>query len=362
VTSPPPPRPPRSVTAPPPISNIPELGLPFQGRDEQIAALLKLFSQYSHVLLHDAVAPVQGFGKTQMAIAYCRRYTRRYDVAWWFECEGETDDNRLCGLIDHQYQQLREECARTYGQDHDRRPDKHWLFVYDNVPNPDRIYEHFVPGTGHRLVTSRSPGDTWGKNRLELSGLSTAVAEGLLLEHAQGELEGDQAEFLAQHANGHPAALLTAAEGVLRFGYDRFVGMLAPPPQTDPDTPPHGLVMLPKARSDDACGTPLSQADKRTLIEALLRSPVGGTRETYELWLDSVRLSIKPTQLTPISDTGPMRNRIIAIVNFALNQPTSKVLAALADALEEQGTDAAIRDVRRLVDKGVAAWNHGRRR
>jgi hypothetical protein len=112
----------------------------------------------------------------------------------------------------------------------------------------------------------------------------------------------------------------------------------------------------PTARTADSPDTPLSHTDKRALIEALLRSPVSGSRETYELWLESVRLACKPTQLAPITDTGPLRNRIIALVNFALSRPTSRVLAALADTLEELGNDEATLEVRRLVDRAVAHW------
>ncbi|WP_406171758.1 effector-associated domain 2-containing protein [Streptomyces sp. NBC_00996] len=350
-------RPPRSATEPPPIWNIRELGLPFQGRDDQIAALLKLFTQYGHVLLHDAAAPLQGFGKTQMALAYCRRYHRRYDVAWWFECNGETDDDRLCGLIDDQYRQLREKCAQEFGPNHEPRPDKRWLFVYDNVPNPDRIYEHFVPGAGHRLVTSRSGGETWGKNRLELGGLSQAQAEALLLDQAEDQLDSKQAEHLASLIKGHPGLLLEVAEEVLHSGFEKCARALTPAPRTDPDTPPGGMVLLAHARAADQSGRPLSPEERRTLIEELARSPVGRTRDAYDAWVDSVRYAIGPTQLTLSNDSGATRTRIVSVVNFALSQETSMVMVALADALEELGEDeAGVAEVRRLVNKAKAAW------
>ncbi|MET8980196.1 hypothetical protein ABZX85_31785 [Streptomyces sp. NPDC004539] len=336
---------PRSATAPPPISNIPEQSRPFEGRDEQIAHLMKLFSQYGHVLLHDA-EPGEGFGKTQMAIAFCKRFTRRYTVAWWFECSGETDDTRLAALIDRQYRELRERCAKTFGAPPEPRPDSKWLFVYDNVSDPDRIYDHFVPGTSHRLVTSRAKGSTWGDNHLALDGLSVAVAEALLLEHAP--LTTEQAEHLARRANGHPGALLNAAEMVYQFGYDEYLRQLAPAPASL-DTPPHGTLIPYTANL-------LGQADKRTLIAALMRSPVNGTRETFDLWLQSVQLAVKPVRLAPLSDAGSMLNRTIAIVNFALSQQTPKVLCAMADALEEQGEHEATGEVRRLADKAVTDW------
>ncbi|KND24335.1 ATP-binding protein [Streptomyces acidiscabies] len=330
------PRSARPATAPPPISNIPELGLPFTGRDEQIAQLTRLFRQYGHVLLHDAESG-HGFGKTQMAIAYCQRFTRRYDVAWWFECFGETDDDRLLTLIETQEQELRERCAQTLGGPPKPRPDSKWLFVYDNVSDPDRIYEHFVPGTGHRLVTSRTKGDTWGENRLALGGLSPTVAEGLLLEHADS-LTNEQAEYLARRAGYHPGTLLTTAEFVYQFGYEGYLEQLGP------STPPHGTPV-------PGSGSLLDPTDKRTLIEAIVRSPVNGTRETFDLWVQSIRLAVKPGLLAPLVDGGSARNRVIAIVNEAA--PSGEILTALADALEEQGDNEATRVVRHLVDKAT---------
>lgn len=351
--------PPRSASAPPPISNIPEQGLPFLGRDEQIASLGELISQYRHVLLHDAESG-ERFGKTQTAIAYYRTFSYRYQVAWWFHCEGETDDERLVELIEKQYEELRSQCAQTFGMPATTRPDRKWLFVYDGVPDPDRVYEHFVPGAGHRLVTSRTGGHTWGKNRLALEGLSGPVSKSLLMRYSSDSLTTDQTTRLAALTKGHPEALLTAAEGVRRLGYDQYLRLYADPaPGTN--TPPHGMpVVIPAARA--AHGSPLSSADRRTLIEQLLASPLAHTRDSYELWLESIQLAIKPIQLTPRNDGGKLRERIISIVNFALGQSTSKVLSALADALDELGEHEATADVRRLVDKGVAAWNGDRPR
>ncbi|MFF6996198.1 hypothetical protein ACFY93_14805 [Streptomyces sp. NPDC008313] len=352
MTLPPPRSPgtPRSVTALPPISNLPDRSLFFEARDEEIAALLKLLNTYGQVLLHDDPAPPQGFGKTQTAIEYAYRFTHRYDVAWLFSCEGETDDAQLCGLMDEQYRQLWKRWDQEYGAPPEGRPDKRCLFVYDNVQDPDRIHEHFFPGRGHRLITSRSPGRTWGENRLQLGGMTTTQSEALLMQHAS-ELDPTQAEFLAAQLRGHPGLLLTWAEEVIRTDFATCARALDGNSDTDPATPPGGIPVL----THGSAGTG-TWSERRTLIEALVRSPVGRSRETYDVWLETVAL-MTGTQI-PVNDSGVLRNRIVSLVNFALHQDTSDVLAALAGALGDLGGEE--RDtvaVRQLVDKAVKAWD-----
>ncbi|MHC5906712.1 TIR domain-containing protein [Streptomyces sp. S6] len=110
------------------------------------------------------------------------------------------------------------------------------------------------------------------------------------------------------------------------------------------------------AEAATALADPIHLFEKRTLIEALLLSPISGPRETYDLWLESVRLLVAPTQLAPSTDAGALRIRVTALVNFALRQKTPTVLLAYAEALEELGADEATTEVRRLVDLAEANW------
>ncbi|MBP5940382.1 hypothetical protein F3K43_33720 [Streptomyces sp. LBUM 1476] len=112
-----------------------------------------------------------------------------------------------------------------------------------------------------------------------------------------------------------------------------------------PSTPPHGTPI-------PGSGSLLGSTDKRTLIEAIVRSPVNGTRETFDLWVQSIRLALKPVLFAPLIDGGSARNRVIAIVNEAAT--SVPILTALANAMEEQDDHEATRVVRRLVDKATA--------
>jgi len=102
--------------------------------------------------------------------------------------------------------------------------------------------------------------------------------------------------------------------------------------------------------------TPPEPFKKLHLIDALLLSPISGPRDTYDLWLESVRLLIAPTQLAPSTDAGSLRPRVTALVNFALRQKTPTVLLAYAEALEELGDDEATTEVRRLVTLAATNW------
>jgi len=135
---------------------------------------------------------------------------------------------------------------------------------------------------------------------------------------------------------------LPEMDGELAANYAPAFGLGAPEKEEGP-----GVVA--KA-VEDPVETPAETFKKVHLIDALVRSPVSGPRETYDLWLESVRLLIAPTQLAPGTDAGALRIRVAALVNFALRQKTPTVLLAYAEALEELGDDEATTEVRRLVD------------
>ncbi|MFE3020823.1 hypothetical protein [Streptomyces sp. NPDC059256] len=389
---------PRTPTGPPPISNLPGQGLPFVGRDAQIAELLGLVEKHGHVLLHDLDVTNQGMGKTQMAIAYCLRYTLRYDVAWWFSCRGAHDDDTLAQLIGEQYRQLRAACEITGDFRPRRRSDPAWLFVYDQVEFPDRIYEHFVPGAGHRLITSRAAGRTWGDNQLGLAGLTVHESTGLLLNQAQN-LTAREAALLAEVVDGHPGQLLTLAEIARDTGFESARNALrdmrqrggtdkrgnglprhqgpqdpfgtrflpAPDPWNAHEMAAPSLggaafpVDPPRARTPDGQqgrrAARLDPQDKRTLIEALGRSPVGRSRDSWDVFVDSIRQATR-LDLSAVNDGSNAKDRIISLVNFALGRPRPDVMAAIADAVEERGEgEDEIDTVRRLVDAAVRNWD-----
>ncbi|MFM9447356.1 TIR domain-containing protein [Streptomyces acidiscabies] len=151
---------------------------------------------------------------------------------------------------------------------------------------------------------------------------------------------------LTDHMVKEASDQLPEMDGDLAASYPPAFGLAAPESETAQATPVAAFAEpVP----------PVETFKKVDLIDAFVRSPISGPRETYDLWLESVRLLIAPVQLAPGTDAGTLRNRVIALINFALQRlrETPDVLLALAEALEELGDHEATREVRRLVDLAV---------
>ncbi|GAQ54909.1 toll/interleukin-1 receptor domain-containing protein [Streptomyces acidiscabies] len=157
---------------------------------------------------------------------------------------------------------------------------------------------------------------------------------------------------LTDHMVKEASAELPEMDGELAASYPPAFGLAAPEGEEEAEA---AQIMRPEPELKTAQATPVETFRKVDLIDAFVRSPISGTRETYDLWLESVRLLIAPVQLAPGTDAGTLRNRVIALINFALLRETPDVLLALAEALEELGDHEATREVRRLVD--LAARN-----
>ncbi|WP_416967345.1 TIR domain-containing protein [Streptomyces sp. 4F14] len=166
-----------------------------------------------------------------------------------------------------------------------------------------------------------------------------------LTDHMVQEAPGQLPEMDADLAAYYPPAFgLPAPEGEQTP---------APEPELKTEPKPAKAVPEPPVATFEKPAPQVGAFKKNDLVNAFVRSPISGPRETYELWLESVRLLIAPTQLEPLTDSNALRTRVIALVNFAWKQGTPDVLQALAEALEELGDDEATLEVRRLVDLAV---------
>ena len=356
----------RSPVGPPPVSNFGEQALPFIGRDDEIDELQALIKLNRIVLLHDPGEDLHGFGKSQMAIAYIQRYTRRYDVAWWFSCGQETDGERLQSLIDRETIKLRRACAAAEPTPipcgDDLETTERWLLVFDGVADPDAIRDYLPQGTGHILVTSRRPGRTWQERSLELAGLDVKEARALLASQLD-TLAPDKLLRLAEAMDGHPGRLVEVAD-LIRYdevSYRVCVRLLTMLPRREGRAAlANGgapVTSVPPQRGR-AGGSPMSDpADRRTFLTALRSSSPGRTRDSYDVWISAIRERIRPRELMHLVDGSELGTRLSALLTEALSWPTPELLQAMVDAAEDQSPADDLRAAQAIVQKVTKRWD-----
>jgi hypothetical protein len=162
-------------------------------------ALFQDHSSRSCVVLHG----LGGMGKTQLAIAYARRYKEKYTAIFWLNANNE--DSLKLSFRDVAQQVLRHHPSASVllSIDHDKDLDQvvsavkawldfpqnsRWLIIYDNFDNPKTAGNHdgsavdirqFLPRSDHGsvIITTRSSQVRQGK-RIHVQKLPD-VREGL---------------------------------------------------------------------------------------------------------------------------------------------------------------------------------------
>lgn len=350
----------RLATQLPEISNLVPLAAPFADRDEEVAQVFELLADYQAVLIHDPPDRPLGYGTSQVAVAHCHRYTRHYEMAWMFDCGQERDPARLAARVEREHQRLRAAYERVRDEPLDGPSRADWLYVYDNVADPDAVRRHFPQGNARILVTSRTTGDWDERARVRVGPLEREEAVKLFQEVAA--LDQRQAERLAETFDGHPGQILRVAEAI-RAGIvtpDQFVSLaeivrMAPapaerspllpavPPQRRPGKPPAG--------------------DRTSLITHLLRSPVCRDTGSYRGWIAALRKRTGVFLDDRVADDLPIRERVDRLLDTAFEHDAPDLLRALADTVQEAaettgtGRETA-RAVREIVESAVKGW-HG---
>jgi hypothetical protein len=196
----------------PAVWKVPPRNPRFTGRDGMLAELRRRLHSGEGTLTVQALYGLGGVGKTQLALEYAHRFAADYDLVWWIDTEQPV-------LIPEQLAALAarldlppgptvtDTAARLLAE---LRGRDRWLLVFDNAERPQDVAGYRPGGTGHVLVTSRSPG--WGAlgGRLEVDVLARAETIALLRARIP-TLSDELADKLAAELGDLPLAAAQAA-------------------------------------------------------------------------------------------------------------------------------------------------------
>jgi tetratricopeptide (TPR) repeat protein len=164
-----------------------------------------------------AIQGLRGIGKTQLAIAYIRRYAAHYDLVWWISCEtrplAERDMANLesqLGLTHVQTSPGQPRFAAVFDALRLRETYKRWLLVFDNADVPDKVEDLIPPRQGHVLITSRNNQWEVSEELIELDVFTRRESVEFLRSRMRGLSEAD-AQRLADATGDLPLALEHAA-------------------------------------------------------------------------------------------------------------------------------------------------------
>jgi hypothetical protein len=196
----------------PEVWNVPGRNPHFTGRTGMLDQLHQRLRSGEGTLVVQALYGLGGVGKTQLAIEYAHRFATDYDLVWWIDAEQPVFiGGQLAQLGDKLNLPTRPTVADTVElvlAELRRRP--RWLLIFDNAERPQHLADYQPGGTGHVLITSRSPG--WGAlgGRLEVDVL-TRPETVTLLRRRIPELTDELADQLATELGDLPLAAAQAA-------------------------------------------------------------------------------------------------------------------------------------------------------
>ncbi|GAB3002962.1 hypothetical protein GCM10027184_69770 [Saccharothrix stipae] len=213
--------------------NVPGANPHFTGRAVDLARVNRLLRKRSRVAVH-TIRGMGGVGKTQLAMEYCHRNSRRYDVVWWVSAD-------VPALIPDQLRSLGRAMGMSLPEDTDEavqsllshlRTLRRWLLVFDNAEAATDLHPYLPSDSGHVLVTTQRGGFDAIGGVIELDTLSRRESTGLLARRAPS-LSRAQADELAELLGDLPLGLEQAAAYITRSHIppDEYLNLL----RTSPD-------------------------------------------------------------------------------------------------------------------------------
>ncbi|MFG3579019.1 FxSxx-COOH system tetratricopeptide repeat protein [Micromonospora chersina] len=210
---------PRLPESLPPVWNVARRNPAFTGRDAMLVTLREKLQAGQHAVVQ-ALHGMGGVGKTQFAIEYAHRFAGEYELVWWIASEQPE-------LIGEQLAALATECRLALpGTDTPTavhklrghlRQSRRWLLIFDNVEDRNAITNWLPDGSGHVIVTSRSPVWAGVAQQVGVDVFARSESVALLRTHLPqlGEAEADQ---LAEALGDLPLAVAQAADLLAETG------------------------------------------------------------------------------------------------------------------------------------------------
>ncbi|HEY4993529.1 MAG TPA: FxSxx-COOH system tetratricopeptide repeat protein, partial [Nakamurella sp.] len=194
------------------VSNVPARNPHFTGRADLLDRVHRQLRVDPNALAVQALYGLGGVGKTQLAIEYAHRYAADYDLVWWIDAEHPVliPDQflGLAGRLGLPTDAVAAEVLTRVLTELGAR--SRWLLIFDNAEHPTDIAGYRPAGTGHVLVTSRTPG--WGAlgGRIEVDVLDRSDTVALLRARIP-EMTMETADKLAAELGDLPLAAAQAA-------------------------------------------------------------------------------------------------------------------------------------------------------
>jgi hypothetical protein len=197
----------------PSVWNVRRRNPVFTGRHRELAELRQRLCSGQRALVQ-ALHGIGGVGKTELAVEYAHLYANEYEMVWWIDAERpELIAEQVAALATAAgWTDLMSEPMSASDDRVFRRLQQNsgWLLVYDNAESVDAIAPMIPDGSGHVVITSRSPRTGGIASPLPVGVLHRSASLQLLRTEAPALSAGD-AERLADATGDLPLALGQAA-------------------------------------------------------------------------------------------------------------------------------------------------------